>query len=191
MNFIIILVLALANPFQSNNKQNLQEYPIKSGMIKYKLEGRINGTELIYFDDYGNSFYDLKTIDKDDDGKSENVTLKILRADTILIMNNLKNAATESVISDLKLKTKHNIIYPELLFEMGYKKSAVEEVSGTLCDKYTGENGSMWVWNNIILKSEMEIMGIVVKSEAVEIITGIDIPKTKFQISGDFKINKQ
>ncbi|NOY49366.1 MAG: hypothetical protein GXO88_02180 [Chlorobi bacterium] len=190
MNFIIILVLALANTFQSNNKQNLQEYQFKSGMIRYKLEGRINGTELIYFDDYGKSFYDLKTIDNDD-SRSENITLRILRADTILILNNIENAATESVISDLRLKTKHNIIYPELLFEMGYKKTAVEEVSGTLCDKYTGENGSMWVWNNIILKSEMEIMGIVVKSEAVEIITGIDIPKTKFQISGDYKINKQ
>lgn len=190
MKLIALFVLAIVSLFPNNSKQNLQEYVFKSGMIKYKLEGRISGTEQIYFDDYGKLFYDLKTINRNKTEYSD-ITLNILCYDTIITIKEIDHTAIKSTVSDLNLKNKHNLINPELLIEMGYTKTSDEKVSGIVCEKYSGENGNMWVWNNIILKSEIEIMGIIIYSEAIEIITGIDIPKTKFQIPNNYKINYQ
>ncbi len=187
MKLFALFALAFISLFQTDSKQKLQEYAFKSGMIKYKLGGRLTGTELIYFDDYGELFYDLKTIEGDDNEPVDK-TLNILCYDTIITIKEIEHTAIKSIISDLNLKNKHNIIYAGLLNEMAYAKTSDEKVSGIVCEKYSGENGSMWVWNNIILKSEMEIMGIEINSEAIEIITGIDIPRTRFQIPDNYKI---
>lgn len=73
-----------------------------------------------------------------------------------------------------------------MLHEMGYMFTGTDEVSGIICDRYNGENGSMWVWNNIILKSEIEIMEVQIRMEAVEIVTGISIAESMFELPDNY-----
>ena len=65
---------------------------------------------------------------------------------------------------------------------MGFNETTHEIVAGCECDKYVGDNGKLWVWNNIILKSEMEIMGIKITTEATEVVIGVEIDASKFDI---------
>jgi len=65
---------------------------------------------------------------------------------------------------------------------MGFEQTASENIAGCECEKYVGDNGKLWVWNNIILKSEMEIMGIKITTEATEVLIGIEIDTSVFDI---------
>jgi len=160
------------------NAQNVQLYPTKSGMIKYTFEGRTNGTETIYFDDYGKLLSVLKTTSTESD-------LSIFRNDTLFKINIPNNTVT--IYADNQT-VKSKLISPEMIEMLGYEKLSNENIVGVSCITYSGKNGKLWVWNNIVLKSEMEIMDISISSEAVIFKTDIVIPPSKFETPKNYKI---
>ncbi|NQU35860.1 MAG: hypothetical protein HQ521_21740 [Bacteroidetes bacterium] len=189
MNDLILMIALLFSPFFNQSIQDLNNYPIKSGMIKYQFEGRVIGTEEIYFDDYGSSIYILKTVCHESTGRNVcDSVLKILCSDSMLVLNTSERTAKRYPLKDTLINCINNIVSPEMLESMGYFKEGTEKVSGVLCNRYSGENGTMWVWNNIILKSQMVIMNIQMKMEAVEVYTGIDVPKSKFKLPSNYKL---
>ena len=188
MNYVILLITLISLiPVQSVQDQS--GYPTKSGMIRYQYEGRTAGIEEIYFDDYGSQLYILKTVCQKRDGSLEcDSILKILCSDTMMILNTNEHTAQSYSVNDTQIVCRHNIVSYEMLEVMGYFEEGTEKVSGVFCTKYSGENGTMWVWDNIILKSEMEIMSIQMKMEAVEVHTGIDVKTSKFKLPENYKL---
>ncbi len=169
--------------------QDVNKYPFKSGMIKYKLEGRVEGTEEIYFDNYGNKLYDLKTVCHETKGiLSCDSSLRIVCSDTIIILNTSEQTACSYFLEDTVINCNNNIVSADILESMGFFKSGTDNITGVICNIYSGENGTMWVWNNIIIKSEMEIMNINMKMEAVEILTEIDVADSKFKLPKNYKL---
>lgn len=192
MNHLIIIITLLYSPFLTESIQDLNSYPVKSGIIKYQFEGRAVGTEEIYFDNYGSLLYDLKTVCQKNNGNIVcDSILTIICSDSIIIVNTRELTAKYYMVNDTVINCMQNIISPETLESMGYFIEGTDKVSGVLCNRYSGENGTMWIWNNIILKSHMEIMNIQIKMEAIEIHTGIDISTSRFKLPENYKlINK-
>jgi len=181
--FVIIMMASTLDA------QNEQLYPVKSGMIKYKFEGRANGTETIYFDDFGKLWSSLKVTSMLTDLATKyDSVLVILRNDTVFELNIVEHTV---IIKNNLNRNIQNIISNNALTMLGFTKTGIDIISGRNCDKYIGENGSLWVWNNIVLKSEMEILDTNITKEATEIIMGIDIPKSKFEIPKKYKIKNQ
>lgn len=160
------------------NGQGLKLYPFKSGMIKYKLEGKAYANETIYFDDYGRFTSNLNT-------KHDSI-LTILRYDTIYELNINTKSLSISQVDENTFSSKQKLISQETLKTLGFIKSNTEDIAGIRCNKYVGENGSLWVWNSIVLKSETEILDTKISIEATEILIGIDIPKSKFKIPNNY-----
>lgn len=189
MCHLLIVLVFISGVFQVQSDSIPDKYPFKSGMIKYQYTGRANCTEVIYFDDYGELYYDLKTTSSIEKGKIISISkLKIQRQDTVILLNAENNTASIHLAEEQSFNLKHNIINIEMLKGMGYSPIGSEEISGVTCDIYSGENGTMWVWNNIILKSEMVIMDINVKMEAVEVLTGVEVASSKFKLPKNYKL---
>jgi len=172
--FLFTLIIVIYNL----NGQGLKLYPFKSGMIKYKLEGKTYANETIYFDDYGRFTSNLNT-------KHDSI-LTILRYDTIYELNIKTNSLIIIPTDENTFNSKQKLISQETLKTLGFLKSNTENIAGIQCNKYVGENGSLWVWNSIVLKSEMEILDTKISIEATEVLIGIDIPKSKFEIPNNY-----
>jgi len=157
-------------------------------MIKYKFEGRAAGVETVYFDDYGMLTSTFKTIYSELNNKS---TCTIIKHDTIFELNINNHTIMANCLSDNFSGTKQNIISNEALVVLGFFKSGVDIVAGKNCDKFSGNSGTLWVWNNIVLKSEMNILDKVTITEASYVEMGIEISKSKFEIPKDYKIINQ
>ncbi len=185
--FKILTILLLAiTPFQGVDNQSQKSYPVKSGMIKYKLEGRTNGSRLIYFDNYGALIYLEDIFTKPN--VSANSEVKILCCDTLITINDQTHTAQVQIINQADMQFKDNIISPEILHSLGYCKTGSEEVSGMNCDKYEGDNGKIWIWKNLIFKTEMHILNSLVKKEVVEFNPKQIISASRFKIPKNYKI---
>ena len=183
--FLIVVIFSVL----SLSAQDMQLYPFKSGMIKYKFEGRTKGTEIIYFDEYGKLLSNLKISLISYNNKTEqNSILKIYKYDSLIELNLKNKTATINSLSDNLIKSKQNLISQDMIKTMGFIKSGFEKIAGLNCEKYSGENGNLWVWKNIVLKSELEIMGTKITTEAIELVTDIKISKSKYKIPKEFKI---
>lgn len=186
MKSLIFIILALFSTSQNSSELELQKIHIKSGKITYKFFGRETGSKIIFFDDFGKSYYEYnctKVL-----GKEKVISIKIIVNDTLIILNPQTATATKTIIKNNKFKNKSILITPELLNLMKYKKNGNEVVSGVLCEKYSSEGGEFCIWNNLILKSEVNVMDTKIKIESTEILTGILIPKQKFEIPNNYKL---
>lgn len=186
MNFILFVFVIITCVFPLQSDISLTKYPVKSGMIKYSYEGRANCTEVIYFDNYGELFFDKKSTKvKENNSMVTNSIIRVIKHDTLFLLNTKNNILTKNLIVNSDEKIKHNIISKEMLLDLGYIYHGSETISGIVCAKYTGEYGSICVWNNIIIKSEMEIMDVKIKMEATEVVTGIIIDSSKFILTNN------
>ncbi|PLX01807.1 MAG: hypothetical protein C0595_13470 [Marinilabiliales bacterium] len=185
INLIIVILLLFLSP-DKDIDEGLQNFELKSGKISYKIEGRKTGSQIILFDDFGSSYYEYnctKIL-----GKEKIISIRIIVNDTLIILNPQTGFATKSIIKNNNIKNKSILITPELLNLMKYIKTGNEVVSGVLCEKYSSEGGELCIWNNLILKSEVNVMNTKTKIESTELLTGILIPKSKFKIPNNYKI---
>ncbi len=183
---IIILIIIFVSALNVRS-QDSQLYPVKSGVLKYKFEGRTQGVEIIYFNDFGKLLSIKKTTFLISDGNTVEETVhSVYRNDTLFEVNMHNNTVFVHKIDNQTIKNK--LISNEMLQALGYDKLGNENIAGVNCVKYSGKNGKLWVWNNIVLKSEMEIMDIIISSEATLVMTDIVIPPSKFEISKNYKI---
>ncbi len=175
--FLTVLVMIFLTEFISG--QHL--YDFKSGKVVYRLEGSVNGREVIFFDDYGKRFYQYK---KTETATGKKVTeLYIESNDSLFTYKTGDEKPVITPISPQKNPVPKNSITKEMLQKMGFLFKGKERAGNVLCDKYVSGDTILWIWNRIIIKSEIEIMDIHLKKEAVTIETGIDIPGKRFAFS--------
>ncbi|MFK5857140.1 MAG: hypothetical protein QM503_13500 [Bacteroidota bacterium] len=183
---LIISIVLISSAFYLK-AQNSQLYSFKSGVFEYKFNGVNQGTETISFDNYGKLISELRTSIIDVHGNvHEESVLRIYKHDSLFEIN-LTNR-TISILNSQHHTIKTNLISQEMIEVLGYNKLSNEFVANKNCIKYSGNNGSIWAWNNIVLKSETEIMDILITYEATSVKTDIDIAKSKFDIPNEFTI---
>ena len=189
MKKLILIVLALFISSGMVFSQKIKRYQSKSGKIEYKWEGKIKGTTILYWDDYG-----------DKETRKESTAMKILgmttksektsvtKSEWLYEWEKGKKTGTKVENPYLKyLKENPNISYEELgrrtIEDLGYEKVGTETVFGKKCEVWAGI-GKVWIWNSIALKSEIN-MGF----RAVQTVTSIDlnakVPANVFDIPAD------
>ncbi len=186
-NFIFILPTFLGFCL---NAQNTQLYSSKSGVIKYIFNGRKQGTEIIFFDNYGKLLSDLKkTFTLVDGDTIIESFLSIYKHDTLFEID--LNNRTILLSKSKGLPNNNKLISTTMIDALGYKKLGTEKIAGISCDIYLGDYGKLWILGNVVIKSEMEIMDMLITSEATAYLTNIQIPKKKFDIPKKLKLINQ
>lgn len=197
--FTFIIVFSVFSYSQSN-----KAYPFKSIEIEFKTESSAfgtvtKGTKTVWIDNYGDKEATLineKTTTKVMGMESSEVknTLNIRNGNTGYSVDLIEKTATKTDIGNLKL----------LAFAFGGKidvkskdprknlKDFVEKNNGKWygsdsflgksCDVFSLMGVKMWMYKNVVLKSESEISGVVSSEIAISIKEDITIPTNKFEV---------
>jgi|WetSurMetagenome_2_1015567.scaffolds.fasta_scaffold14091_2 hypothetical protein len=188
------------SPDQSKVELN-KRYQIKSGIITYQISNNMmqgKMTSILYFDDYGAK------------EAREIITEFSMMGQTI--KSHKLSLMKEGYLYDLdinkKTGTKIKGILPkgsdydvskfsdEMMKEYNVKKEGSEDVAGKTCEKISMENkksnmkGTVYNWQGITLKSDVDMGKINVKTVATKIEENTSIPSSKFEIPSDISIKE-
>lgn len=184
------------------SEEGYQRYGIESGQITYKLSGFQNGTQTIYFDQWGmrEAIYLEYAIEMA--GIKQEIKQVIISDGewiyTVDLIRKLgtkaKNREYEKIIENAGTKDLGEL-GKEILEGMGGKKVGEEEFLGKNCDVW--EINSLktkeWLWKNIVLKLDLQITGGAYTLEATDIQENISVAEEKFKVPEDIEfqdINK-
>lgn len=145
-------------------------FAIKSAYVKYRNEAA--GQKMIrewWFDKYGNRQYEV-------------TTMNIMNNEIIsysLIVDGYKYVWENDKTTGRKMKfyqavTDYDNVSERDIEQYGIKKNGHEDILGKKCLKVTTEKpakSTIWMWNNIPLKTEVAFGGSKVLMEAIEIST--------------------
>jgi len=189
---LLALLLVLINFVQAQNKA--QRYAIKSGKLVLELSGSTIGTKTIYFDHYGDKYYEEEKsvtevrmfgiIDKTETHKT-----MIMNQGKFWVIDHLEGKhingdlpyyqSSHAYVEGMT-KAEQEKMANEVLKSMGGERLGQEDVQGYSCDKIRVMGALSWIYKGIVLKSEANVMGIVSNEEAVEFEENARIASSKF-----------
>jgi hypothetical protein len=194
IKFIFLFAVYVLTISAFGQEKSFKRYNLKSGVIRYEMTGMQTGTAVTYFDDYGmkEATYEHFVVDLyGEEQVFDNVSYLIGFWQYNLdkqngIATKSKNRTLASLVEDSE-DGNLVMIGKELFSSMGGKLSGEEEFMGRKCEIWELESmgTKIWVWENIPLKTETELMGISIRREAVEIEENADIPPSKFELPKD------
>ena len=194
MKNLLTITLSLVLAFQLTAQQSAKKYAVKSGKIEYELTGNTTGTKTVFFDDYGDKYFEhLKSVSET---KMFGVTDRT-ETDKITIINkshfwtidkiNGENREGEvpyynssrSMFDDMTEEEQQKFS-DELLRSFGGEREGTEKVLGYTCEKISVMGSRSWIYKGVTLKSETKVMGIVANETAINFEKDISISASKF-----------
>lgn len=200
----IILSLAILLTSCSGNSQNqLKRYNVKSGIIEYKITtvGKIlgskisgSGVQYLYFKNYGalelNEEISSQTSVMKFFGKEKKETTKSHT------MNKIENGKNYSVDFENEIITGGSIpgmmlmedgengeeTGKDMLISMGGKKIGDETFMGYKCEVWTVMGVKQWLHKGVMLKMEMNTLGISTITEAISVKFDTSVTNDKFKL---------
>lgn len=181
---ILTFICLISNTAISQDNYSLQKrFQIKSGHVEYKLKGSSNGTKSIWFDDYGQKYYEeINTNDTHSlsifDG-SYYYTIDLgtkegtkMYKDAVPDFSALASAMDEDEIKELgeNIKNAFGATVEE-------KK---ETFLGRSCDVTQAMGAKVHSYKGVILRSYAKIFSIEELEEAVTFEENIRIPASRF-----------
>lgn len=187
------------NP-ENGKKSNFQKrYGVKSGIIEYDLSGVQEGTKTLYFDDWGmrQAEYTRSVISVSGYTKAVNL-VTIIDGEYQYTINLDQKTGTKTrnpIIKEmetLKYEKGFNEFGEQMILKMGAEKVGSENFLGKNCDVYEikKSNTKLWVWNWIILKSEVKSRAFDISTVATKIETDVPIPSSKFAVPEKIVLNE-
>ena len=206
MKQLFIISLSLIFAFQVQAQQSGKKYAVKSGKIEYKLTGNTTGTKTVYFDDYGDKYYEqLKSVsitkifgvtDRTEINKIAIINKSHFWTVNKIDGNNMEGelpyyTSSKSVFENMT-EAEQKKFADDLLKSFGGKREGIEKILGYTCEKIGVMGSLLWIYKGITLKSETEVMGIVANETATSFEKNISIPASKFNAPSGVKfINMQ
>lgn len=187
---LILLVFSAALLAASAQSDRYKQYTIKSGIIEYKHEGSVTGTETVYFDDHGYKVASyINTVRSGEKNKGWIITLGenqyLFDPEESSEGMKMKNPVIQYFINCEDIKKCSE----EMLVKMGYKKEGTKMFLGKNCDVWKSKNGEILVYKGIMLRNQMSMMGYKTLQEAVSFKEGVTIPPEKFEIPENIKFS--
>ena len=196
-----LVIFAIAGWSADSFSQDFRRYKIRSGIVEYKMSGMQTGTETIYFDRWGmrEARYTQTEI------KVANMSVKQNR------LTLLHGEWTYGVDLDKKTGTKTPTplwkeltgaakrqgkdateIGEEMLARMGGRKIGAETLLGKSCDVWEikSMNTKSWIWQGVTLKTEVNMMGKMMTTEAVRLQDNVSVPEEKLTLPNNVKITE-
>ena len=184
----LALALIIVLPCTSLKAQkNMQRYAVKNATIIYKHSGMTEGEEKVYIADYGKKEARYTELTVSAFGFSTTTReLELHLGDDYYAIDLNEKIGTKTTFSDdFELSKKEVKEYEELGKEMmeamGFEKTGTGTILGKKCDIWEGMGTKSWIWKNIPLKTEVNMMGKSV-IESVKIDISGNVPASKFRI---------
>lgn len=199
MKKFILLFVMLAIPFTSYSL-DIKKYKIKSGILEQKIEGTTNGTQTIYFDDYGirEATY-TKTVTKIFGISSTTETITINDKDWSINIDlkektgtRMPNKAIKEMIDELTEKD-YEKFGERMLEKLEAKKIGNETIAGKNCEVWEIKklNATSWSYEWVPLKTTATVMGMTTTYTTTNFKENVSIPADKFQVPKGIKITDQ
>jgi len=195
MKQLLILTLGLLFAFQTQAQQAQKRYAVESGKIEYKYTGNTTGTKTVYFDDYGEKYYEqLKTVSVTKMfgvvDRTETNKITIINKSHFWTIdkkndNNMEGElpyynSSRAVYGDMT-EAEQKRLADNLLASFGGKREGTEKILGYTCEKISVMGSFSWIYKGITLKSETNVMGVEVNETAISFEKNISIPASKFK----------
>ncbi|MEZ4887029.1 MAG: hypothetical protein R3E32_20025 [Chitinophagales bacterium] len=185
-----------------NKGDGYKRYEVKSGIVEYETTGTMNsGKETLYFDDYGRkeAKYTQTTVTVPGmNMKQTSNQLTIMDGDWIYSIDLDKKTGFKMKPEMLEKMAKNKgndlgKVGKEMLEQMGGKKVGEETVLGKNCEiwEMSSFGTKIWIWNNLSLKNETNMMGMEIKQLATKVETNVSIPTEKFEVPNDITISDE
>jgi len=186
--FVLLMVATILNA------QDYKRYQYKSGEIHYKVSGMMNGTEDVYFTDYGMKEAKIDKTTMEMMGIKQNQNQKtILDGNTTYAIDYDKRTVTKMETPMLSMFPKGTDLTKggeEMMTNMGGKKVGTGTILGKNCDIWEIQNlgSKIWIWNSIPMKTETNLMGMKISQEATDVKVDVSVSDEHFDIPKDFKV---
>ena len=182
MKKYILLSLILCFAFQVKAQNQAKRFAIKSGRIVLDLSGSTTGTKTIYFDNYGDKFHEheksvteVKMFGITDRTNIDKIT--IMNGEQFWTVDNIEDKnmqgklpyykSSHDMFADMS-EAEQEKMADDMLKSLGGEKLGTEKVLGYNCEKVSVMGAKSWIYKGIVLKSEVNVMGIVSNEVAVE-----------------------
>ena len=181
---------------QEMGKEGYKRYGVESGIIETKLSGVQNGTETIYFDNWGmrEAKYSHTKIEMMG-VKRESKIFTLIDGEWIYNVDLSTNKGTKiknPMITSIAEQTGEKDFMQlgeEVLEKMGATKTGTEELLGKTCDVWEAQamNMKLLVWKGIPFKTTVNLgeqMGQSMDSEIIitKFEEGVSISEDKFKL---------
>lgn len=205
--FVLFLVFSIfaacgtLHPGSNLTTKHYFRYGIESGHVVYAISGIKKGTEELFFEQYGllQAKYTSNRV-KLGAEEREMRTATITKIDSVFLLN--LNDFTgrvfyDRILFDLADSLKIRDLGAAEIYmqssESGMKYVGNKKWLQKDCRVYQLPDSSfrIWMWQNIPLRVESEILGVKNVVEAVRIQTELAIPKSKFEIPKGMKIERE
>ncbi len=171
----------------NNQSKKWNKYNIMSGFVEYRLSG-IDGTESVYWQNYGALELRNSRTKQTRDGKSIETNSLVLYIDSSLYQIDLieKKGIRINLNKYLSGRTDMKVFSKDLLKQLNGERKGTEVILGRQCDVWLlGDGAKVCLFNDIPFRIEMG----KIKIEAVKYVENPDIPKDLFVLPKgiDFK----
>lgn len=189
---ILAFLLSITCYAQTNQKP----YSFKSAYIEYSIEGNTIGKQVVYIDDWGwNRSETTQSVTKMLGKKTETNERKVtIKLDTYQWTPGQKtgskvhNTMLEEMLADPNFDMLE--FSKKTMESMGFEKTGTETVNGKSCDIWKGMGSTIWLWNDIAVKTQVKIFGAKYVMNASKIELDASIPSYEFQIPPDIKFTE-
>ncbi len=194
---IISLVILLCAV--SSYSIDMKKYQIKSGIVEYKITGKQQGTQTLYFDNWGLLSSEYQEATTSMMGMTvKSYTLNITDKEWTYNINLDEKTGTKVSNKDIKDlmnsldKKDMDELGRKMMERLGGKKIGNETFLGKNCEVWelTKLKSKVWVYKYIPLKTIMNIIGEVT-IEAVKIEDNASVAADKFVVPKGIKITEQ
>jgi hypothetical protein len=191
--FLIILGMIIGLQVQAQNQA--KKFAIKSGKLEMKLDGSAKGTKTIYFDDYGDQYYEEeKSVTEISmfgvTDRSETHKILIMNKDKYWTIDQLKGKNYSGTLSGYDYshdmvngmtEEEQKQLVDNVIKGLGGQRLGFEDVAGFSCEKINVMGINIWVYKGLTLRSEGNIMGVISNEIMTSFEEGISIPASRFQ----------
>ena len=186
----------------SNVPNDAKVYDVKSGIVTFNDVIMKGMTQIFYFDDYGKKEARYTTMEMEIAGQKIRSGSVEINVDGYLINYDIekkegtKTKSYGSIGGTKDLPKELDKLSKELMDKYHLKEIAPKEVLGKQCKGYEietmGINSKVWIWNNIMLSSVVQMSkdSKPIEMTASKIETDVQIPPEKFQVPADVKIKE-
>jgi hypothetical protein len=196
MKTAILTILVVFVFYVSNAQSNKKPYSFKTAYVEYEIEGNTNGKQTLYIDDWGwNKSETTQTVTKILGQKTETNERKVtLKLDLYQWTpgektgTKIHNTMLEDLLADPNFDM--NEFGLKTMESLGFEKTGKETVNGKSCDIWKGLGSTIWIWNDIAVKSQVKILGTKYVMTATKIELNASIPNGEFQIPSNIKFTE-
>lgn len=172
-------------------------YEIPKATITYTIEGTQNGTETLYFDNWGSREAKHTTsVANVGDTEVESKTISILDGGWLYTADLNKKSGLKmpntlnEMLSSLPEGLEQNQVTAKIMEKLGGEQQGTDEILGKTCQVWEAKNmnSTLCIWKGIPLRTHITMGDLYATIEATKVDEESSIPESKFTIPDDVQL---